>query len=95
MTIPQERAATDEPWLRPIFEGNVIDQAVKDAAAKDPELESLYITRPGEFGPDFLDLNSLPGKPRWYDVTTRGDWAAHVRRYADFGQGTGIFYGGV
>ncbi len=95
LTIPQERAATDEPWLRPIFEGNVIDQAVKDAAAKDPELESLYITRPGEFGPDFLDLNSLPGKPRWYDVTTRGDWAAHVRRYADFGQGTGIFYGGV
>lgn len=58
-------------------------------------MANLYITRPGELGPDFLDLNSLPGTPRWYDVTTENSWQAHVKRYADFGQGTGIFYGGA
>jgi RHS repeat-associated protein len=90
----QARAAAANPSLQPAFRGQVIDAAVKQAAANDPKLGSLYITRSGEFGPDFLDLNSVPGTPRWYDVTTQDNWLAHVTRYADFGQGTGIFYGG-
>jgi hypothetical protein len=90
----QARAAAANPGLEATFRGQVIDSAVKEAAARDPNLGSLYITRSGEFGPDFLDLNSVPGIPRWYDVTTENSWLAHVGRYADFGEGTGIFYGG-
>jgi hypothetical protein len=90
----QARAAAADPSLEPAFRGQVIDAAVKQAAANDPELGSLYITRSGELGPDFLDLNSVPGTPRWYDVTTEDNWRVHVSRYAGFGNGTGIFYGG-
>ena len=67
---------------------------MKKAVLNDPSLSKLYVTRSGEFGPDFLDLNSLPGTPRWYDVTTPGSWPAHLQRYASFGQGTPIYYGG-
>jgi hypothetical protein len=90
----QQAAAEANPNLGAMFRGQVIDAAVKDAAATNPGLSSLYITRSGEFGPDFLDLDSLPGTPRWYDVTTEGSWLAHLEQYADFGEGTGIFYGG-
>lgn len=94
MSPAQARAAPANPGLGATFRGQVIDSAVKDAVARDPNLASLYITRSGEFGPDFLDLNSVPGTPQWYDVTTENSWLAHVTRYADFGEGTGIFYGG-
>jgi hypothetical protein len=94
MSDAQAARAAANSSLRPLFRGQVIDAAVKQAAANDPELGSLYITRSGEVGPDFLDLNSVPGTPRWYNVTTEGNWLDHVRQYADFGQGTGIFYGG-
>lgn len=90
----QARAAAANPGLEATFRGQVIDSAVKDAVGRDPNLASLYITRSGEFGPDFLDLNSVPGTPQWYDVTTENSWLAHAARYADFGEGTGIFYGG-
>ena len=91
MSAAQARAAAAS-GNENLYAGQVIDAAVKDAVANDPELPSLYITRSGEFGPDFLDLDSLPGTPRWYDVTTEGSWDAHVERYADFGDGTGIFW---
>jgi RHS repeat-associated protein len=90
----QARAASANPGLEATFRGQVIDSAVKGAVARDPNLASLYITRSGELGPDFLDLNSVPGTPRWYDVTTENSWLTHVARYEDFGEGTGIFYGG-
>lgn len=77
-----------------MFRGQVIDAAVKQAATADPALGSLYITRSGEFGPDFLDLDSLPGTPKWYDVTTPGSWPSYVTLYSGFGQGTPILYGG-
>lgn len=93
MPPAQARAAAANPSLGPLFRGQVIDSAVKDAVVRDPNLASLYVTRSGEFGPDFLHLNSVPGMPRWYDVTTENSWLAHAQRYADFGQGTGIFYG--
>jgi hypothetical protein len=51
------------------------------------------VTRSGEFGPDFLDLNSLPGTPQWWDVTTPRRWAQHLGDYAGFGNGTPLFTG--
>jgi hypothetical protein len=51
----------------------------------------IYVTRSGELGPDFLDPDSLPGTPQWWDMTTRGEWAQHVIDYAGFGNGTPLF----
>jgi hypothetical protein len=90
----QQAAAEANPNLGSAFRGQVIDAAVKDAVANDPNLSSLYITRSGEFGPDFLDLDSVPGTPHWYDVTTEDSWLAHVARYADCITAPAFGYGG-
>jgi len=54
----------------------------------------LYITRPGEFGPDVVDLSGLPDWVVWYDITTSAQWAAHAARYFEvFGpDGYGVFW---
>jgi len=91
MSAAQARAAAASGNTN-LYMGQVIHSAVKDAVANGPSLPSLYIARSGEFGPDFLDLDSLPGTPRWYDVTTQDSWPAHAKRYAGFGNGTGIFW---
>jgi RHS repeat-associated protein len=44
---------------------------------------------PGQFGPDYY----VPWLGRWWDLTTEGQWAAHVAKYAaQFGRGTRIPY---
>jgi hypothetical protein len=79
------------PNLAGAFRGQVIDSAAKAAVSRDPALPSIYVTRPGEFGPDFLDLNSVPGTPQWWDITTPEQWARHLNDYAGFGNGTPLF----
>jgi RHS repeat-associated protein len=72
------------------YVGNRIDIWSKASAAEDGRLTTLIVTRSGEYGPDFYDLAT----GRWYDITTSGQWAAHLAQYGpDFGRdGQGIFY---
>jgi hypothetical protein len=64
--------------------GNVIDAAVKLAILNDPDLAGLKVTQ-GVYGPDIYD----PLTKRWWDITTPGDWPAHVDQYtAEYGTGT-------
>jgi hypothetical protein len=36
-------------------------------------------------------LNSLPGTPQWWDITTPGQWPQHLIDYSGFGNGTPLF----
>jgi hypothetical protein len=74
----QALAGAEDANLAAAYRGQVLDRAVKSAAAADPELEFIYITRSGEFGPDFYNLNT----GQWYDLTTLGQWSAHMSKYA-------------
>jgi len=77
----------DDRWqaLYAAFRGQRIDAAAKEAILKDPELEGLYVTRSGEFGPDISD----PATSRWWDITTERAWQRHVDLYRKpFGFGT-------
>ena len=66
----------------------MIDSAAKQAILSDPSLDGLYVTRAGEFGPDIGD----PITGRWWDITTPGQWAAHVAQYGDpFGTGIPLY----
>ena len=88
MSTRQARRAARNPRLAPAFRGQVIDAAVKNAVRNDPNLSHLWVSRSGEFGPDFHDI----GTNTWWDVTTRPQWFDHVRRYAyPFGTGIGLF----
>jgi RHS repeat-associated protein len=90
MSARQARAAASNPNLTETFRGQVLDRAVKTAAQNDPKLGHLWISRSGEFGPDFHDIMTST----WWDVTTRAAWNAHVRLYQNpFGRGIGLFTG--
>lgn len=91
MSPLQRIRAALNPNLAEAYRGQVIDKAAKLAVQNDPALPWIYVTRSGELGPDFLDLNSLPGTPNWWDITTPGQWAQHVSDYAGFGNGTPLF----
>ena len=78
------------PNLEPTFRGQVIDNTVKikNAVRGDSDLSHLWVSRSGEFGPDFHDI----GTNTWWDVTTTGQWLNHVDSYTDpFGAGIGLF----
>jgi hypothetical protein len=88
MTARQARAAARNPNLEPAFRGQVIDNAVKNAARNDPDLPNLWVSRSGEFGPDFHDI----GTQTWWDITTRAQFQNHLDLYDDpFGTGIGLF----
>jgi hypothetical protein len=87
----QSAAVESNPDLAAAFRGQVIDSAAKQSILADPDLEGLYVTRSGEYGPDIAD----PVTSRWWDITTNGQWANHVSQYSDsFGQGTPLLTGG-
>jgi hypothetical protein len=70
--------------------GERIDSFAKETIGKDENLQHLVITPRFGFGPDIYD----PINKVWYDITTPGQWASHVRKYTrEFGQGTPLFYG--
>jgi hypothetical protein len=88
MSARQARAAARNPNLEATFRGQVIDNAVKNGVRNDPELSHLWVSRSGEYGPDFHDIRS----GTWWDVTTPGQWASHVHQYSEpFGWGIGLF----
>jgi len=94
---PKQLAAIEEnPNLYNTYKGQRVDAYVKEELSKsgaDAEYD-LYITRPGEFGPDVADLSGLPDWVAWYDITTSAQWAAHTARYFEvFGpNGYGMFW---
>lgn len=88
MSARQARAAGRNPNLEQTYRGQVIDSAVKNAVRNDSDLSHLWVSRSGEFGPDFHDI----GTGTWWDVTTPGQWLNHVDSYTDpFGAGIGLF----
>lgn len=88
MSRGQIRRLATDPGLEDAFRGQVIDKYVKDAVRNDPSLNNLlWVSRPGEFGPDFHDVKTNT----WWDVTTPGQWGRHVRLYSNpFGDGIGL-----
>jgi hypothetical protein len=88
MSSRQARAVGRNPNLEPTYRGQVIDSAVKNATRNDSDLSHLWVSRTGEFGPDFHDI----GTNTWWDVTTPGQWSKHVDSYIyPFGAGIGLF----
>jgi hypothetical protein len=85
MSPEQARAAADNPGLAQAFRGSVIDNAAKESIANDPLLSNVYVTPRFTWGADFFD-----GEGNWWDMTTEGKWASHVRRYGDYFGGQGI-----
>jgi hypothetical protein len=65
------------PRSRARFRGTIIDQAVKARAARTFGLKGLRAPGGFEYGADFWNPRTL----RAWDMTTPGQWAAHVHQY--------------
>jgi hypothetical protein len=74
-TPKQLAAIARNPNLRPMFRGSQIDKMARALVAEDPAVSGLL----GKInkGADFI--NSSTGQ--WWDMTTQGQWAAHVQKY--------------
>lgn len=84
----QIAAAKENGNLYEMFRGDVLDSEIKNTVARDPRLPDLWISRRGEFGPDFHDVNTNT----WWDITTPKQFQAHLDKYNfPFGQGIGLF----
>lgn len=96
LTPAQLARIEENPNLYNAYKGHQVDAYVKKELLKSgaDEEYDLYITRPGEFGPDVVDLSGLPDWVVWYDITTSAQWAAHAARYFEvFGpDGYGVFW---
>jgi hypothetical protein len=96
LTRAQLAKIEEDPNLYNAYKGYQVDAYVKKELLKSgaDEEYDLYITRPGEFGPDVADLSGLPDWVVWYDITTSAQWAAHAARYFEvFGpNGYGVFW---
>lgn len=54
----------------------------------DPHLSHLWVSKSGEFGPDFHDTET----GTWWDVTTSARSQDHLDLYSEpFGSGIGLF----
>ncbi len=86
LTNAQSAVAEELPWMEQIFKGERVDWCFRQAFLRNPKLmeSGLQMTPRGVFGPDVFS-NSLKV---WWDVTTEGQWAAHVLKYTEmFGKG--------
>jgi len=92
----QEAAIARNGKLYNTYKGDLIDSYVKNALINsgDDEEYNLYITARYKFGPDVTRLSGLPDYVEWYDITTRGQWAAHFRKYVKIWgpDGKGVFW---
>lgn len=77
LTENQEAVLPDLPQLQATFRGSRIDEFSKSSIMQDPELAEI-ITAP-DFIPEPDILDSV--LPDWFDITTRGEWVRHLRRY--------------
>lgn len=82
MSPNQARAAGLNPNLEPAYRGSVIDRAAKARIVADPGVD-VSVTPDLTFGPDVYTNGN------WWDMTTPGQWQAHVDRYTPgYGAGT-------
>jgi hypothetical protein len=89
MSAKQAAAAGGSSSLAAAYRGSIIDAAAKARVSADPTLD-VGITENFIFGPDFFVESG-----RWWDMTTEGEWAEHVRKYSgQFGTGTMLSTGG-
>jgi hypothetical protein len=78
-TPRQFSAIQNNPSLRPMYRGNRIDVMARGFVKEDPALTFLQSSY--NRGPDFVD----PLTGRWWDMTTPGQWPAHVQKYGPGG----------
>ena len=84
----QLAAGAESRSLLEAARGSVIGERARQYMARDSTLDDLWLTRPGEYGPDVIDFAGQ----RWWDITTPGQWQPHLNRYSDgFGTGYGVF----
>jgi hypothetical protein len=79
-TPAQLAAIQRNPALKPMFTGYQTDKMARELARIDPLTASVV----GKInkGPDFVDI--ITGQ--WWDMTTTGQWGAHLDKYApDYG----------
>ncbi|PLS76440.1 MAG: hypothetical protein CYG61_02075 [Actinobacteria bacterium] len=79
-TPAQIRAMARNPRLGPMFRGNRIDVRTRTLVRGDSRL--AHLTGSYRSGPDFV--NDVTG--RWWDMTTRRQWAKHVDKYGGGGR---------
>lgn len=58
MSARQARAVGRNPNVEQAYRGQVIDRALKEAVRGDSDLGHLWVSRSGEFGPDFHDIGT-------------------------------------
>jgi hypothetical protein len=75
MSPKQARAAAVNPNLAAAYGGSVIDRVAKARIVADPGLD-VSVTPNFKFGPDVYDRSG-----HWWDMTTPGQWQAHVDKY--------------
>ena len=83
------------PGLENTIKGNILDARVKKLVSEDENLPMLHAAPNGRYGPDWIrtDISRNPNEPRWYGLTTTGEWGNHVYKYAPgFGQGVGVLW---
>lgn len=84
-TLRQRVAVGNHPNLWDAFRGNRIDAAARRTILNDPILQPLFgagrLRGSPNRGPDFRD--TLTGQ--WWDMTTPGQWNAHLTRYGPGG----------
>ncbi len=87
LTAPQAKRVAVNPRLRPAYEGERLDAMLKQDVGQDNFLRLLGVqTTPGfKFGPDFFIKDGFLGRGRWWDLTTRARWDAHVTKYGKGG----------
>ena len=90
LTPKQLAAVAKNPNLEPAFTGERIHTFFGESVGADPALQHLELTPRFQFGPDVID----PLTGRWYDVTTPGQWPAHVLKYEEQ-KGSGVFCGKI
>jgi RHS repeat-associated protein len=82
MTEAQAMRAAENPNLAAAFRGERIDTFAKESVAADSRLSHVDITPRFQRGPDFIDTKT----GTWYDITTPGQWDAHVAKYGPGGR---------
>jgi RHS repeat-associated protein/uncharacterized repeat protein (TIGR01451 family) len=75
---PKQRVAIMRyPNLASAYRGSVIDERFKLLIELDPDLTHLQTAKSFQFMPDVVD----PVSGQWWDLTTAGQWQAHLNKY--------------
>ena len=93
MTINETRAMINTPAVEALMRGKGVDRAFRLNAEKNwilnpAEKIGIIGINPMNRGADMIGKGLLNGT--WWDVTTKGSWALHVKKYGS--GGIGLFY---